>query len=198
MSRKGEVSMTQKQLSIVDRAVEFAADRHRHQLRKKNDLPYIIHPFAVCLILTRLGCDDEILAAALLHDTLEDTETTLDELRAEFGSRVAEIVTGCSEPDKSLSWEERKKETIQSLKTAAPDVKLVIAADKLHNARSIGWELLHHGESVWDRFNRGRDQQEWYYRKMLAALREENSDPILTELTSQLALEIEKIFDPEE
>ncbi|MBI4769356.1 MAG: bifunctional (p)ppGpp synthetase/guanosine-3',5'-bis(diphosphate) 3'-pyrophosphohydrolase, partial [Chloroflexi bacterium] len=116
----------------------------------------------------------EVVAAGLLHDTVEDTDVTLAELRARFGPRVAAIVEGCSEPDKRWPWQQRKQYTIDSLREASLEVKLVSAADKLNNLRAIRTEWEAMGEAVWDRFHEGREQQEWYYRNVSASL---NSGP---------------------
>jgi (p)ppGpp synthase/HD superfamily hydrolase len=157
-------------LDIVNRAIEVAAWAHRHQVRKGTNTPYIAHPFAVGLMLARAGCADEVVAAGILHDTLEDTELTLEDLRRDFGEEVASIVEGCTEPDKSLSWEERKTHTLQYMPTSPWEVRAVACADKLHNLLAIeaAYEAL--GEEVWTRFKRGRTQQEWYYRGMANAL----------------------------
>lgn len=190
-----EIDRIRRRLSLADRAAEFAARKHRNQRRKSSDVPYIIHPFAVCLILSRLHCDQEILAAALLHDTLEDTDTTVAELRDHFSERVVTIVQGCSEPVKSRPWEERKQHTIDSLRSAPLDVRLVVAADKLHNARSIGEELEELGGEVWKRFNRARAQQEWYYRNILESLRAGDGDERLESIITELAAEVNYLFD---
>ncbi len=103
-------------------------------------------------------------------DTVEDTDLTLDDLHREFGEEVATIVAGCSEPPKSVPWEERKRHTLEHMLTASWEVRAVSCADKLHNLLSIesGYGTL--GEEVWSRFKRGRSQQEWYYRGMANAL----------------------------
>ncbi|MEP7358450.1 MAG: HD domain-containing protein [Anaerolineales bacterium] len=157
---------------LVDAALIFAARAHRHQVRKGTDTPYIVHPVGVMLLLEHAGeTDPELLAAALLHDTLEDAGVTLDELAQRFGPRVAEIVLGCTEPDHgSASWEVRKQHTVASLRDAPRDVQLVAAADKLHNLTSMTLEHVHQGDQLWQRFNRGRASIEWYYRAIAASL----------------------------
>ena len=96
-----------------------------------------------------------MVVAGILHDTVEDTSLTLDYIREKFGSGVAQIVQGCSEPDKSLPWEQRKQHTVEFLKTASLEVRAVTCADKLHNLLTIiaDYELV--GDNVWDRFSRG-------------------------------------------
>src|SRR5687767_332787 len=118
---------------LVDSALIFAATAHRDQFRKGTGTPYIVHPVGVMLLLIQAGeTDPELLAAALLHDTLEDAGVTVDALRAQFGERVAGIVEGASEPySRDELWETRKQHTVAFLRTAPREVQLVAAADKL-------------------------------------------------------------------
>ncbi len=155
---------------IIEEAIEVAAKAHAGQVRKASDVPYISHPFAVGLMLARAGCTDEIVAAGILHDTVEDTYITLEYLREKFGEKVAEIVEGCSEPDKSASWEERKQHTLEYLRAAPWEIRIVSCADKLHNARTILAAREEMGDKVWERFKRGRKEQEWYYRALVDSL----------------------------
>jgi (p)ppGpp synthase/HD superfamily hydrolase len=155
---------------MIDQAIELAARAHRGQVRKGTDTPYVAHPYAVGMSLARAGCDDEVVVAGILHDTVEDTHITLEELRAQFGARVASIVEGCTEPHREESWEARKEHTLAYLPAAPRDIRLVALADKLHNARSILTDLKANGEGVWSRFKRARSQQAWYYRGLVEAL----------------------------
>ena len=156
--------------STIVRAMELAAVAHRHQTRKGTEIPYIVHPFSVAVLLLNAGCSHEIIAAGILHDVLEDTTVSYETLRQEMGREIAEIVRQCSEPDKSQPWETRKREKIEYLREAPLAVKLVTAADKIDNLRSIATDRQKVGESVWDRFRRGREQQEWYYREATTSL----------------------------
>ncbi|WP_033828919.1 HD domain-containing protein [Bacillus andreraoultii] len=178
-------------MSIVEKAIEIAAKAHDHQYRKTSKLPYIIHPFSVGILLLQHGYSDIIVAAGILHDTVEDTELTLDEIKLAFGETIAHIVRGASEENKQLSWEERKQATLDHLPNESYEVCLVVCADKLHNIRSIRRELEIEGEKVWNRFNRGRDKQAWYYRGIVRCLREKLDGE---ELFSQLAKEVEEVF----
>ena len=155
---------------MIDEAMEFAARAHVGQVRKGTDIPYIAHPAAIGVSLARAGCDDEVVAAGILHDTVEDTEVTLQELRARFGERVASIVEGCSEPDRWRTWEERKEHTLAYLPSAPIEVRMVSLVDKLYNAQSILRGARSGDVDLWSRFKRGREQQEWYYRGLVAAL----------------------------
>ena len=155
---------------MIDVAIEVAEEAHRGQFRKGSGIPYISHPRAVARILSEAGCSEELVAAGILHDTVEDTPLTLEYIRETFGERVAQIVQGCSEPDKSLPWERRKRHTVEFLKSASLEVRTVTCADKLHNLLTIIADYEVVGEDVWDRFSRGRGAQEWYYRELAASL----------------------------
>lgn len=180
--------------AMIDRALATAAFAHRQQTRKSTDIPYIVHPCAVGLLLLDAGCATEVVVAGILHDVIEDTPVTLAALRRDFGATVAELVAQCSEPDKSLPWEKRKQHTITFLATAPAPVKLVVAADKLHNLRSIALEQHRLGEAVWQRFNRGREQQEWYYRRVTESLMQNLPVGCNTSLFEQLQREVAKVF----
>jgi len=155
---------------MIDLAIEVAAKAHRGQVRKGTGIPYISHPYAVGLMLAQAGCADELIAAGILHDTLEDTYITLDYIRERFGDKIASIVEGCSEPDKGAPWEVRKVHTLEYLRTAPREVRVVSCADKLHNLRTIATAYEEMGERVWVRFKRGRAEQEWYYRGLVESL----------------------------
>ncbi|WP_053363116.1 HD domain-containing protein [Bacillus sp. FJAT-27251] len=180
-------------MEIIEKALIFASQAHDGQFRKSTRIPYISHPAAVGMMLLKEGCRDEVVAAGLLHDTVEDTGATLEEISEQFGENVASIVEGCSEPDKTLSWESRKEHTIQFLKNASEDIRVVACADKLHNLRSISIDQMEEGEAVWERFNRGRDKQEWYYRSLADSLGHQSAFPLLDELKK----EIGKLFGGE-
>ncbi len=157
-------------IPLLTHAIQFATRAHHNQVRKGTDLPYIVHPFAVGLLLSQLRFPETVIAAGLLHDTLEDCGVTEAALASEFGPEIAALVVGASEPDKSLSWQERKQHTIASLRTATWPVKAVVAADKLDNLRSMAADFARIGDALWSRFKQGREQQEWYYRGVFQAL----------------------------
>lgn len=166
----GPVNCIQPEGTMLYNAITMATVAHGDQRRKGTDIPYIVHPFSVAMILSQVGYSEEVVVAGVLHDTVEDTDLTLDEIREHFGTRVADIVEGCSEPDRSLPWETRKQHSLEYLTTASREVRAVSCADKLHNIRSIVADYREVGEQVWDRFNRGREQQEWYYRGLAESL----------------------------
>ena len=98
---------------MIHEAIIFAALAHEGQKRKGTDVPYIVHPFEVAQILTKAGASESVICAGLLHDTVEDTEVTLEEIRQKFGGEVAGMVSVMTE-DKSLSWEERKQKAVEN------------------------------------------------------------------------------------
>lgn len=152
----------------MQRAVLFAARAHYGQFRKGLRLPYVIHPINVGAILLLAGADEEVGAAGVLHDTLEDTPVTSADLRAEFGPRVAEWVEGVSEKDKSLPWEERKRRTLAELGSAPIAVLMIACADKLDNMRTLRDQLARQGEAFRRHFNSPKDRQRWYYSALAA------------------------------
>ena len=181
---------------LIDSAIEFAAKVHGNGVRKGTDIPYITHPFSVGILLTEIGCSEEVIAAGILHDTVEETPTTLDDLLTTFGKQVADIVAGCTEPDKSLPWEERKQHTIDFLKIAPLEVRLVSCADKLHNIRSIAIEYSRIGDRIWKRFKRGKKDQEWYYRGIVESLCDKTEEDKIAVLSKQLKKEVDSFFVP--
>jgi (p)ppGpp synthase/HD superfamily hydrolase len=177
-------------MEIIEKALKVASKAHEGQYRKHTETPYITHPVTVGMIVMKAGYDEEMIAAAILHDTVEDTNLSLDDIRQEFGGRIAEIVEGCSEPNKDLPWKARKEHTIEYLKTAPEKIRIVACADKLHNIRTIIKDYEQIGDEVWRRFNAGKEQQKWYYTGIVESLGESSSFPLL----SELKLEVDRLF----
>lgn len=152
------------------RAFQFAAEKHSGQTRKASTIPYLSHLMGVASIVLEAGGDEDLAIAALLHDVVEDCggAPMLKEVRRRFGSRVAKVVQGCTDADTfpKPPWRERKEKYIRHLRGADTDTRLVSAADKLHNIRSILSDYRAIGESVWSRFNGGREGTLWYYRTL--------------------------------
>ena len=179
---------------MIFAAIEFAARAHSGQFRKGTKLPYIVHPLGVAKILLEYDCPEAVVVAGILHDTVEDTPVALADIRRAFGDKVAALVEGASEPDKSDTWENRKRHTIEYLKTAPADVLLVSIADKLDNLRAIGADYERLGESLWSRFNRPRESQEWYYRSLADLFSGKRAAGPLGSLAGELAAEVERVF----
>ncbi|TWT25848.1 HD domain-containing protein [Planomicrobium sp. CPCC 101110] len=174
---------------LTDNAIQFAAIKHAGQVRKSTNIPYITHPFAVAMMLQAERQPEEVVAAGLLHDTLEDTDTTKEELLELFGEKVYRLVRAASEPDKALPWEERKQHTVDALDGRSKEELALILADKLHNLRSIQQDVNKNGDAVWSRFNRGKRDQSWYYMSIVEALKDRNEDvPFLREFEREVYL----------
>ena len=152
------------------RAFLFAAKKHSGQTRKASTIPYVAHLMGVASLVLEAGGDEELAIAALLHDVVEDCggAPMLNQIRHDFGSRVAKVVEGCTDADTypKPPWRERKEGYIRHLAGADADTRLVAAADKLNNVRSILSDYRALGDSVWSRFNGGRDGTLWYYRTL--------------------------------
>jgi (p)ppGpp synthase/HD superfamily hydrolase len=156
---------------ILFEAIDFAVQAHRGHYRKGTGIPYILHPLNVGRRLLELGCSLVVVVAGILHDTLEDTPTALEDIRTGFGEDVANLVSSVSEPDKSDTWENRKKHTLMTLESASEEVLLVAIADKIDNIQSIQRAIEWEGEAVWLRFNRPKEAQAWYYQNLVDVFR---------------------------
>lgn len=163
--------------SLLDRAIIFAVRAHAGVQRRGKGFPYIVHPMEAMAIVATLSPDQELLAAAALHDVVEDTEVTIEDIRAEFGDRVAELVEaesdkfveGVSESD---SWRSRKQAAIDRLAAAPEEVKMVAMGDKLSNMRAIARDYAVQGDRLWELFHvKDRASHEWHYRGLADSLR---------------------------
>lgn len=164
---------TQKRIKLGPRflrAFEFAAEKHAGQTRKASAIPYIAHLMGVASLVLEAGGDEDLAIAALLHDVVEDCggAPMSKEVRRRFGARVAKVVDGCTDADTypKPPWRERKEKYLRHLAAADADTRLVSAADKLNNVRSILSDYREVGEFVWARFNGGREGTLWYYRSL--------------------------------
>lgn len=158
---------------MINKAIEFATKAHEGQFRKGTKRPYIVHPVEVGDIVASMTRDEEVISAAVLHDTIEDCAGVSKELLArEFSERVAYMVAQESE-DKSKTWMERKSATIEYLRTAPREVQMIGLADKLSNMRDIDRDYPIAGEELWNRF-RMKDKHTigWYYKGVRDALKE--------------------------
>lgn len=157
---------------MIQEAVEFAERAHRGAVRKGSCIPYITHPLDAAVIAASITDDPEVIAAAVLHDVLEDTRVTKEELERQFGSRVAGLVKAESE-DKTKSWAERKAATLEHLKTAPREIKIIVLADKLSNLRCTARDYFLLGDQIWNRFNEKRKElHAWYYEGVAEGIRE--------------------------
>ncbi len=151
--------------NLIHKALKFASKAHSDQVRKGTDIPYIAHPMEAALILSQAGASETLIAAALLHDTLEDTPTTEQDLEYVFGSSVTELVKGMTK-DTNLDWQGNRQHSIDRLAVMSMDEMLLLLSDKLANLRSIAVDYAEIGDALWNRFNRGYADQKWYYSSL--------------------------------
>ena len=162
--------------SIVDQAIIFASKAHFGQKRKGKDVPYIVHPLEAMSIVASVTSDPELIAAAALHDVIEDTKYTYEDLQAKFGKRVADLVKAESDveledKEHEKSWKERKIEGIEKLKIASRDVQIIALGDKLANIRDMWRDYSIVGDKLWERFHESDPKQhEWRYKELVNAL----------------------------
>ena len=172
-------------MNIELRAKKNAIKAHIGQVRKSDpEKPMIIHPINVAHILKQYGFDENVVAAGYLHDVVEDTKYEINDIEEKFGCDVASLVYGASEPDKSLSWEERKKHTIEEVKKLDLRHKAVICADKISNLEDLRILSEIKGEYDFSLFNRGFDSQKWYYTEIYNSLifNEDDNYPMFVRL----------------
>ncbi len=169
-----------------ERALVYAAQLHRNQVRKGTSIPYLSHLISVAALVLEHGGDEDEAIAALLHDAVEDRggRRTLETIREMFGDGVASMVEDCTESEviPKPPWRERKLATIERQRQASPEVRRVVLADKLHNARSILSDLHRYGEQVWNRFKGGKEGTLWFYHSLIEADQEAGSSFLTDEL----------------
>lgn len=163
--------------TLVDRAIKFAVDAHANTERRGKGFPYVVHVLEAMEIVATMTSDPELLCAAVLHDTVEDTDVTLESIRNEFGERVAALVE--AETDRTMpsrseseSWRDRKQAAIDRIASSSFDAKMVALGDKLSNMRAIRRDYLREGDRLWNLFHapNGKADHEWHYRGLAASL----------------------------
>ena len=153
-------------MNIKEKAKDFAMKVHAGQIRKTNGKPIIYHPLAVGEILDFYGFDDEIISAGYLHDTVEETNTTIEDIQKTFGVRIATLVSYATQPEKDLPWEIRKLYTIEIVKDKPIDDIAVIIADKIRNIEELLNDIQEQGLEVISYFNSGYDNKLWYFESI--------------------------------
>ena len=165
-------------MDLFDKAIEFAVRAHSGSVRKGTETPYIVHPMEVAAIVATMTNNASVLAGAVLHDVVEDTEYTIDDIRREFGDKVAALVASESENKRedlpsNETWKVRKQETLEHLLYAPVEVKMITLGDKLSNIRAIYRDYSVLGDKVWKRFNqKDKVEHAWYYRGVAERLGE--------------------------
>ena len=172
-----EIKLDEEANAILNEAIIFAVQSHKKQLRKGTMLPYILHPLEVMEILYLMSGNQELLAAGVLHDVVEDTPVKLEEIAERFGTRVAELVASHTDKHPELTWEERKEKALEETAQAGLPEQQLVLADKLANIRNMVRDYNKIGDELWSRFHQGREKQAWYYHKGVEILRGLAQDP---------------------
>ena len=185
--------------TLVDAAIRFAVDAHAGTERRGKGFPYVIHVLEAMSIFATMTSDPELLAAAALHDTVEDTDVTLDRIREVFGARVASLVETetdiqLSEDGRQKTWRERKQAAIDRLAATSREAKMVALGDKLSNMRAIARDYRVKGDALWHIFHApgGRADHAWHYRGLASSLSELSDTDAYREFTDL----IERVFGP--
>lgn len=173
--------------SLYEEALKLAVRAHQGQVRKHDGSPYIIHPIMVAHIVAKAGFDETVVAAALVHDVLEDTHVSREELRSVLGDTVANIVTAVSE-DTTLPWEERKAAYVAAVVAAGEPVWVVSVADKIHNASDFTQSHAENGPDAWKVFNRGKEKKLWFEQLLLSELKKVWSHSLLDTYQEKIAV----------
>ena len=184
--------------SLLDKAVIFAVKAHANTERRGKGMPYIVHPLEAVAIVSSITSDQELMAAAALHDVIEDTGYTAEDIEREFGPRVARLVLDESDvtirgKSEEESWHQRKQAAIDHLRNASFDAKIVAIGDKLSNIRTIERDFKKIGDKLWSRFHTSDPKEhEWHYRGLADALRELSDTDAFVEFESRINSVFEK------
>lgn len=179
----------------LKKAIDVAIRAHSGQTRKgKPHVSYIIHPLSVGLILAKTGADENVIIAGVLHDTIEDTVVTKEDIEKEFGAEIAEIVNDVTEQDKSIPWSDRKRIATEHIAHMNHGSLLVKSADQLHNMADIIEDYKTYGEDMFKRFNASKKQQLDRYKKLIPAIENAwDENPLLPDLKNAL-IKIEQLW----
>lgn len=174
---------------LLDRAIVFAVRAHSGTERRGKGYPYIVHPMEAVEIVATMTADQELLAAAALHDTVEDTDVTVEQISEEFGDRIADLVAAETDimpsqaaDDEASTWHARKRAAIDRLAGASRDAKIVALGDKLSNMRAIARDYAVEGDDFWNLFHvKDPASHAWHYQGLLESLRELEGSPAFNE-----------------
>ncbi len=170
-------------MDTIEHAAQIAIEAHKTQKRKHDGSPYIVHPFMVALKVRQHGFDDTVVAAALVHDVLEDSDVSEKELRDALGDGVVDIVKAVTYPE-NLDWKEKRLTYIQNVSKGSDGVKVVSVADKIHNLENLLEMYEKEGPLLWKKFNRGREDKLWSEEALLKSLKNVWKHPLLGEYES--------------
>lgn len=182
--------------TLLDKAIVFAVKAHRNTERRGKGFPYVVHLMEAVEIVATMTSDQELLAAAMLHDTVEDTDVTIEDIRHEFGERIAALVNAETDSypegvSEEASWKGRKEAAIHRLRNVSKEGKIVALGDKLSNMRAIARDFARQGDGLWNIFHvKDKALHEWHYRALAEAL----SDLQGTEAYSEFVALIDRVF----
>lgn len=179
--------------NLVEHATSFAADKHKNQYRKERGLLYISHLVGVALILKKYGFNDTVIAGGLLHDTLEDTDTTEAEILENFGQEILDMILQVTNDD-TLPWKDKKQKYIDTVRMSSDSAKAIALADKIHNMSSLLFNLEQNGESMWTNFNASKEDKLWFEEMCLQMFKETFANEMVTEYEKQISLLKQKYF----
>ncbi len=193
--------LTPKNLKALIKASEL----HRSQFRKADGFPYVTHLYSVAFILSRYTEDEDIIAAGLLHDVLEDIPSDrycAEDMKREFGERVYEIVKGASEhkdpkdqkEDKRTTWKKRKERYLANLEQDSIETLMVSCADKIHNLISLNEAYKKQGDEVWEKFNSDKKRARWFNEKLISIMRKRLNNEMVDELEKAF-MDAQEVFE---
>ena len=174
-------------MTKLEEAIVFTVNAHTGAKRKGSDMPYILHPLEVMTIVASMTDDEDVMAAAVLHDTVEDTDVSLEDVEEKFGPRIAGLVASETENKREdqpaeNTWRIRKQEAIDHLRTSRLEAKMRCRGDKLSNLRQMARDHAALGETLWERFNQiDKTQHAWYYCTLYEIISKEFQNDLKTE-----------------
>lgn len=168
------------QMNLIEKAARIAVEAHDGQKRKNDGSPYIVHPFMVASQVIKHGFKDEVIAAALVHDVLEDTGVSEEQLRQELGDKIVEMVKNVTYRE-DLEWKEKREDYNKRVIEGSEGAKAISVADKIHNLTNLLESYEEMGPALWDKFNRGREEKLWSEETLLEGLKEVWKHPLLNE-----------------
>lgn len=178
-------------------AIDYANKMHAGDTRKGTDMPYIVHPLEVMHNLYLMQASKILMAAGVLHDVVEDTDATISDIEKEFGPVIAKLVNSHTEQHKEWPWEKRKIKAMKEEQTLPKEMQMLALADKLANIRAMHHDYKVYGDELWKRFNRGKDQQSWYYHSSVNVLKKLANYPEIAPSYEEFKTLVEEVFGTE-
>ncbi|MFH1129406.1 MAG: HD domain-containing protein [Patescibacteria group bacterium] len=169
-----------QELGLIEKATRIAVIAHVNQKRKNDGSPYVVHPFIVAMKLVKYNFSDAVIAAALVHDVLEDTDVTEQELRDKLGNEVVDMVKMVTNDD-TLSWRDKKIKYVETVRNGSDEAKAISIADKIHNMEDLLFTYSQIGPEVWKKFSNKREEKLWFEEEMLKMFKETWSHPLIDE-----------------